>query len=221
MRFFHFFFPFVCALSGYGVAAWYWYVPPVRVPNVRGMSLTDGLRTLSTAGFSAEYCELSYEGDPVIADQFPSAGVLSKRRRSVRVMVPAGRTKHLMPDCSGMQIDAVPLGGVVTRVIHVPSDLPVGTVIGQYPAPDQPLESPLLIVAAHRSSRVIVPSLVGQSYADVRAFLDCSGVSLDCGGLPVCDECVVVGQWPKAGSLVDRAALTHLFCSFSCVQRHR
>jgi len=221
MRFFSLLFPFMCAGAGYGIAAWYWYVPPVRVPDVRGMALADGLRTLSAAGFSAEYCELSYEGALIIADQFPSGGVLSKRRRSVRVMVPAARMKHRMPDCAGMQIGAVQLGGASFRLIYLPSDLPVGTVIGQYPAPHQPIESPRLIVAAPRSASVVVPSLVGQAYLDVRSFLDSSAISLDCGGLSVCDECVVVAQWPKAGSRVDRTALTHLFCSFSCVHRHR
>ena len=221
MRFCQFIFPFLCALVGYGCAAWYWYTPPVRVPDVRGMSLTDGLRTLSRAGFSAEYSELSYEGDPIIADQLPSAGVLSKRRRPVRVMVPSSRKKNLMPDCLGMQSSAVSLAGALPRIIMVPSDLPAGTVIGHYPASGQPIESPLLIVATNRSSRVIVPSCIGQSYGDVQSFLNCSAISLDCGGVSVCDECVVVDQWPKAGSRVERSALTHLFCSFSCVHRHR
>jgi beta-lactam-binding protein with PASTA domain len=221
MHFFSILFPFFSAILGYSIAAWYWYTPPVRIPDVRGMVLRDGLCLLSRAGFSADYCELSYEGESVIVDQSPSGGVLSKQHRSVRVMVPAARKKEVMPDCLGMRLDAPALCQFSHHTITLPSDLPAGTVIGQYPAADEAIKSPILIVAAPKSSRVIVPSWIGEHATVVRDSLELSGISLDSGGLSFCDECVVVNQWPLPGSSIDRATLTHLFCSFSCTRRHR
>lgn len=225
MRFYHSLFPFLCLILGYAAAAWWWHIPPVRVPELRGLSLRAALCVAHEAGFAVDCQELSYAGEQLVMQQSPSAGTLVKRRRAITISIPLQQAVARIPACAGLRrVDAEKLlaDAHVTHVewLVVPSDLPEGLVLMHDPAVGVASEHILCVVAGTRDTRWCMPRFVGMKHADVQHCVERYGISLDCGGVISCDECTIEKQWPEPGAVIDRRRLTHVFCTLRCRQRH-
>ncbi len=144
----------------------------VPVPNVAGLTLKEAETTLADAGLTArvEPIRRIDPGIPAgrIAEQDPSAGLETRRRRSVKLWLSSGTTSGSVPTLIGesetaarrrLEENAFQLEGVS----EIRSGrYPTGAVVAQEPPPEGSSQTvSLLVNRGERGLTYVMPDLIG------------------------------------------------------------
>jgi beta-lactam-binding protein with PASTA domain len=110
----------------------------LAVPDVTGLPLTDAERKLKARGFKVEVKRVaSSRPKGVVVSQDPVAGVTAVSGTTVKLTVSSGvkgvAVPQLVGQTQGAAVDALTKLGLKPVLKNVPSDKPVGTVVGQNP----------------------------------------------------------------------------------------
>jgi serine/threonine-protein kinase len=185
----------------------------VRVPELRGRTLTVATTALAEAGLALRVDD-SRRMDPKvpagqISAQEPRPGVTARRGRGVRVWLSAGPRVSQIPQLTGetertaelrLQQDGLELAGVAEIRSH---DYPDETVVGQEPPPTTAGEKvSLLVNRGERGASYLMPDVIGINGDRAADFLRARGFRVAVvarqpyPGLP---PGVVLRQSPQAG----------------------
>ncbi|HKO14991.1 MAG TPA: PASTA domain-containing protein [Gemmatimonadaceae bacterium] len=188
----------------------------VKVPNVIGLDFETAQQRLRQAGFKAEQGESRFHAAApkgTVLDQTPPAGSRDAVGAVVTLALSAGQKMGTVPNIVGLsRADAEhaleQAGFDVGDVTEQPGDQPRGTVVGSRPAPSSLAPSPgsVALVVSSGPNVVLVPDVVGRSFAQARQLLqqiglDVGDVAADGGGNPS-GSALVLSQSPAAGSQV-------------------
>jgi len=191
----------------------------VQVPSLAGQTVDQAKKNLGSLALVLEVNGERYDpavGAGKIVSQLPPAGGRMKANRDVQVIVSLGARRNPIPDLLGSSMRSAQLmvmqsgyelGNVST--INLDNAGQDG-VIRQYPTPQslEVLSQKIdLLVNAPRSTRFVMPDLMGQNIAVVTAFLESNNLKMR---PPVyreyqnADKGLVVKQYPEPGYMVTR-----------------
>lgn len=189
---------------------------PVSVPDVVGMTQSEGEDTLAAAGLqTGQITEIHAEITPgEIMEQAPVAGTKVPPGTAIDLVVSIGPRTVTVPKVVGLsRADAILAllvaelrQGVVTEEYN--DTVPTGQVIRQAPAPDVIVApgSPVDFVVSRGPEVVTVPGVIGLLQSAAESALASAGLSLGTASI-VYDEKLpfgtVVGQQPAANSIVQ------------------
>jgi eukaryotic-like serine/threonine-protein kinase len=110
----------------------------LAIPDVAGLTLTDAERELTAKGFKVTVKRVaSSRPKGIVISQEPVAGVTAVSGTSVTLNVSSGVKPVVVPrvvgQTQGAAVDALTKLGLKPVLENVPSDRPVGTVVGQNP----------------------------------------------------------------------------------------
>jgi beta-lactam-binding protein with PASTA domain len=144
----------------------------VTVPPLTGKTVNEATAVLTEAGLNLKV-EEGRRLDPKvpagqIVAQEPVAGIPTRRERSIKVWVSAGPRSMSAPALPGesertarLRLQQEGLGIAMVAEIRS-ADYPVGTVVGQYPAPKSAAaQVSLLVNHGERGARFVMPDLIG------------------------------------------------------------
>jgi beta-lactam-binding protein with PASTA domain len=186
-----------------------------QVPDLKGLSLTDGVAALEGAGLKLGRVAYIFElpagiEEGQIVSQKPVAGGETAKGSPVDVVV-AVKTAVTVPDVRGMAVDeaAAALGAVGLEVnsTEVANDAAPGTVVDQSPAPGTSAAPGSLVTVTVSAGAAVslVPNVVGMTQDDASAALVAAGYQVESN--TAYDEQVakgmVLSQSPEAGTAAD------------------
>lgn len=186
----------------------------VTVPSLTGLTVDDATRRLSKLGLRiAQGGSRPSAGAPAgsIIEQSPIGGTISHAGETVTVTTSAGQRAQPVPDTKGMNRrdaeQALEDGGFsVGTVTQQPSDSPRGTVLSSNPAGGSSAPAgPVALVISSGPATVVLPNVVGRSYADARSALEQLGLVVSGSGLDSASTApagTVVSMNPSAGRSV-------------------
>jgi beta-lactam-binding protein with PASTA domain len=129
----------------------------LAIPDVAGLTLTDAERELMAKGFKVTVKRVaSSRPKGIVISQEPVAGVTAVSGTSVTLNVSSGVTPVVVPrvvgQTQGAAVDALTKLGLKPVLENVPSDRPVGTVVGQNPPAGKEVD---------KSSKVVLNVSIG------------------------------------------------------------
>lgn len=218
--------PYLIAIAGgfllaYLIAAFVFFpsgaiARDLKVPNVIGLDFETAQQRLRQSGFKAEQGESRFHAAApkgTVLDQTPPPGSRNPEGSVVTLALSAGQKMSTVPNIVGLtRADAEhaldQAGFDVGDVSEQPSDQPRGTVIDSRPRPSSVAPSPgaVALVVSSGPNVVLVPDVVGRSFAQARQLLQQIGlqvgdVAAEGGGNPS-GNALVLSQTPAAGSQV-------------------
>jgi serine/threonine-protein kinase len=188
----------------------------VKVPNVVGLDFETAEKRLAQSGFKAERGESRFHAsapEGTVLEQVPPAESRDLVGGTVKLAVSGGQRTAVVPNVVGLaRPDAERLieqaGFDVGDVTEQPSDQPRGAILDTRPAPGANAVAPsaIALVLSAGPNVVLVPDVVGRSFAQARQLLEQIGlrvgdVSTEPGGGND-GAAMVVSQSPAAGSQV-------------------
>jgi serine/threonine-protein kinase len=188
----------------------------VKVPNVVGLDFETAEKRLAQSGFKAERGESRFHAsapEGTVLEQVPPAESRDLVGASVKLAVSGGQRTAVVPNVVGLaRPDAERLieqaGFDVGDVTEQPSDQPRGAILDTRPAAGASAVAPsaIALVLSAGPNVVLVPDVVGRSFAQARQLLEQIGlrvgdVSTEPGGGND-GAAMVVSQSPAAGSQV-------------------
>jgi beta-lactam-binding protein with PASTA domain len=185
----------------------------VKVPDVRGRSVTEASAALTNAGLSLRIDPMRRVDPKVPADhvlaQDPEPGTVVRRPRAVRIHVSEGARAPIVPALVGLseraaQIAATQEGLTIAAVAEVrTTDYPPGVVIAQDPpAKGRGSTLTLLVNRSQEGVRYVMPDLIGTPGRRVADVLRRDGFLVAITGetpYPGLPPDVVIRQTPQAG----------------------
>lgn len=212
--------PFVGFLGGYIIAYLILHKTDFPTPNIMGKSVSDAVDILSSNRLglrllSKEVNSTLKEG--TIVKQIPSPSQKIRPNQHVFAVVTTKQQQVLVPDFFGKKnkevVGKINQLGLEAKIVYVHSPYTNDVCIAQHPAAGQPLPKKKFLVyfSAGKPTEVVVPSLQGQAFKDIEKGLGSSNVRVEIihtksvGPDHRCDECIVVDQYPKAGTFIDSA----------------
>jgi serine/threonine-protein kinase len=185
----------------------------VKVPDVRGKSITDTTAIIADAGLSLRIDPAKRVDPKVAADhviqQDPEPGTVVRKPRAVRVNLSLGPHAPLIPQLTGLsersaQIATSQQGLKVTSTAEIrTTDYPPGVVVAQDPPPKSRAgEVTLLVNRAQGGVRYVMPDLIGTPGRRVADILRRDGFLVAIVGdapYPGLPPDVVIRQTPQAG----------------------
>jgi len=190
------------------------------VPNVRGRSLREAVRTLATVGLQVarvDSVSVSPDGDlapGTVARQYPGAGSSVDPTVTAALWIARAaqddREELATPSLVGRTLDEARTLLEVARlalgpVAQVEASGPAGTVVEQKPAAGEFVDPGTPVaVAVSRGLRLVVPDVVGFTLSEAEAALAAVGLrAASLAATPSSQpEGTVLGQSPAAGSQV-------------------
>ncbi len=191
----------------------------VQVPSLVGQTVDQAKKSLANLELVLEVNGERYDasvGAGKVVSQLPPAGGRIKANRAVQVVVSLGVRRNPIPDLIGSSMRSAQLmvlqsGYELGNVSTISLDnAGQDGVVRQYPTPQsrEVLSQKIdVLVNAPRSTRFIMPDLMGQNIAVVMAFLEANNLKVR---PPVyreyqnADKGVVVKQYPEPGYMVTR-----------------
>lgn len=188
----------------------------LKVPNVIGLDYQTAQQRIAQAGFQAEQGETRFHATApkgTVLDQNPPANTREMGGSTVTLAVSGGQRMGTVPNLIGLsRPDAERMleqvGFDVGEVTEQPSAQPRGEVVDARPRPgtQTAIPGPIALVLSGGPNVVLVPDVVGKSFADSRQLLQQIGlalgeVSAENGGAPD-GAALVLSQSPAAGSSV-------------------
>ena len=185
----------------------------VKVPDVRGKSVTEAGRAIATAGLALRIdptrrLDPNVPADHVLA-QDPEPGTIVRRPRAVRVHVSEGQRAPVMPLFTGLseraaQIAATQDGIRIASTAEIrTTDYPPGVVVAQDPpAKSRSAATTLLINRSQGAVRYVMPDLIGTPGRRVADILRRDGFLIAITGetpYPGLPADIVIRQTPQAG----------------------
>jgi serine/threonine-protein kinase len=219
--------PYLIAIVGgflvaYLVAAFLFFPSGVisqdlKVPNVIGLDFETARRRLAQSGFQGEQGEARFHATApkgTVLEQNPAPGVRDVAGSTVMLAVSSGQRMGVVPNVIGMSrpdaeraLDAA--GFDVGDITEEPSQSARGEVVDTRPRPgtETPSPGPVALVLSAGPTVVLVPDVVGRSFAQARQLLQQLGlvvgdVSSEDGRTPGANA-IVMSQTPAAGSQVS------------------
>jgi len=185
----------------------------VKVPDVRGKSVTEASAAISNAGLSLRIDPMRGVDPAVPADhvlaQDPDPGTVVRRPRAVRIHVSEGPRAPLVPALTGLseraaQIAATQEGIQIASIAEVrTTDYPPGVVVAQDPpAKARGSTLTLLVNRAQGGVRYVMPDLIGTPAHRVADILRTDGFLVAITGetpYPGLPADIVIRQVPQAG----------------------
>jgi eukaryotic-like serine/threonine-protein kinase len=185
----------------------------VKVPDVRGKSVTEASAAISNAGLSLRIDPMRRVDPAVPADhvlaQDPDPGTVVRRPRAVRIHVSEGPRAPLVPALTGLseraaQIAATQEGIQIASIAEVrTTDYPPGVVVAQDPpAKARGSTLTLLVNRAQGGVRYVMPDLIGTPAHRVADILRTDGFLVAIIGetpYPGLPADIVIRQVPQAG----------------------
>jgi len=170
------------------------------VPDVTGLPLADAQQKLTAKGFKAEVKRVaSSRPEGIVIGQEPVAGVTAASGTTVTLNVSSGIKPVLVPrvvgQTQGAAVDALTKLGLKPVLKNVPSDKPVGTVVGQNPPTGKEVETGAKVV-------VNVSTGAGPSTATVATTTTTTGATTTTASGPV--------RVPRVVALAQTPALRRL-----------
>lgn len=212
--------PFFSFILGYLAAQLLFPIRTVITPCLIGKSVHDALILAHIGNLSIElYAQKEDMNMPpgTILSQDPAPGKKVRSHHSIRIVVSQQSACTHCPALVGMtrlQADALLADTSITpRYYEMPSIVPAGTIIGQFPAPHEPLKKPYitLYVAQKITQPIIWPNFCTKSCAWTCDVLEELGITPKIYGEADSKACIKK-QHPLAGSLIvlDNAHLPHV-----------
>lgn len=191
----------------------------VKAPSLVGLNLAEAsAKALETGVYLKKIqgnYDKSYKPDTVI-DQFPSPGLIVKRKSFVKVFVTSLLDEVTVPDLSGNSLkDCEDILREHNLKKHYVSyidaqDVPVDYVIAQsVPAGSRVAERSdidLLISKGRKSSSFIMPDLIGKSAEKVLFFFESRGLKISKitpVSYPGLQQGIVIKQYPSSGFRIN------------------
>ena len=186
----------------------------VTVPSLTGMTVDDATRRLAKLGLRlTQGGARPSAGAPAgsIIEQSPLGGTISHAGETVTITTSSGQREQAVPDTKGMsRRDAEQAledaGFSVGTVTQQPSDSPRGTVLSSNPAGGGKAPAgPVALVLSGGPASVVLPNVVGRSFADARSALEQLGLVVSGSGLDSASTApagTVVSMNPSAGRTV-------------------
>jgi beta-lactam-binding protein with PASTA domain len=198
--------------------------PEVTVPRVTDKELIDGLLILQKKRLNILVDPRYFSDYPknVIVEQDPGPGSVVREGKDVKLIVSKGPIISIVEDYSGktlafvknrlqeifsFQGKSIRLG----NVSYVISDLPRGTIIGQFPPPNTPItnvESVDLIISKGKEIQAFrLDDYTGQNINEAMQILALRGVLVQVITEEVIDPTrngLIISQDPMPGTLVNR-----------------
>ena len=198
--------------------------PEVTVPKVTDIELIDGLLILQKKGLNVLVDPRYFSEYPknVIVEQDPGPGSVVREGKDVKLIVSKGPIISIVEDYTGktlayvnnrlqeifsFQGKSIKLG----NISYVISELPRGTIIGQFPPPNTPItnvESVDLIISKGKEIQAFrLDDYVGQSVNEVMQILALRGVVVQIVTEEVIDPSkngLIISQDPLPDTLVNR-----------------
>jgi serine/threonine-protein kinase len=185
----------------------------VQVPALTGKTVNEATALLVEAGLHLKV-EEGRRLDPKvpagqIVTQDPSAGVSTRRERSVKVWVSGGPRATSIPELSGESERTAQLrlqqdGLGLASIAEIRSaDYPAGTIVAQFPAPrTNAAQVALLVNRGERGARYVMPDLIGVDGSRAAEVLRARGFRATVVGdhpYPGVAPGIVLRQNPQAG----------------------
>jgi beta-lactam-binding protein with PASTA domain len=185
----------------------------VKVPDVRGKSVTDASAAIANAGLALRIDPTRRVDPTVAADhvlaQDPEPGTVVRRPRAVRIHVSEGQRAPLMPQLTGLSERAAQMTASENGIQIVSSaevrttDYPPGVVVAQDPPPkSHGATTTLLVNRAQGGVRYVMPDLIGTPGRRVADILRRDGFLVAIIGetpYPGLPADIVIRQTPQAG----------------------
>lgn len=227
------FLPYVIAIAGgfllaYLIVAFVVFPAGViptdlKIPNVIGLTYDDAAMRLERVGFVAQRGEVRYDATApkeTVLEQSPPAGSKDVSGATVTLAVSNGQQLVAVPNVIGMTREqaenAIESAGFnVGEVTEQPSDEPRGQVLETRPKPGEqtPMPSHIALVLSAGPAVVLVPDVVGRSFAEAQQLLDQVGLVVDAAtdnGTAPGGDAIVLSMSPAAGAQVARGSRVSL-----------
>lgn len=214
--------PFICFLGGYYTLDRIMRVGETTTPAIIGLSLQQGLATLSAeqlCGHILHEVETADVTAGTIIEQMPSAEQLIKRNQSVGLVI--ARQPDIIPaphlyGLSRIEASEKALAlGLKLKEHFLEHTAPRDSCVSHNPGPGEPVENKTLhaYFSTGRTPFRIMPDLVGKSYHQVAEAL--KGVALltvlnhDTSDLA--HDTIITKQKPLAGTIIDLTKPLHVY----------
>lgn len=197
------------------------------VPDVTGLTQTEAVSVLQSAGFrmgSVEASESAEVAEGTVVGQDPAAGAEAAEGTAVDLVVSGGPQQVQLPDVTGMtegealsELQAQGMSVTVTRSNSVSVER--GVVMSQSPRVGSrvPVGSEVAIVVSEGAPNQTanVPDVVGMSEADARAALTAAGFEVFRAENPSDDVAAgqVIAQAPAAGEAISQGGTVAIVVS--------
>ncbi len=195
----------------------------LKVPNVIGLSYDDAALRLQQVGFIAQRGESRFHATApknTVLDQSPPAGTKDASGSAVTLAVSNGQQLVGVPNVIGMTRDQAEnliesAGFSIGEVSERPNEAPRGQVVETRPRAGEtaPMPSPIALVVSSGPSVVLLPDVVGRTFAEARLLLEQLGLAVDgttdSGAVPA-DGATVLSMTPAAGAQVARGSRVSL-----------
>lgn len=209
--------PFIFFLAGYYALSRLVVLDEVPVPALVGLSLSDGLKSLSAVGLQgsiiAEHDDADLPAGTVI-EQRPRAGTVARRARPIYLTITRLPEPLRAPSCVGKTKEVIE--GLIEKPVRVKyheleAITPRGICLAQCPAAGEPLDERVVHVylSAGLTSIRMFPDVRGLAVADVVPFLKSHGMTVQLYHKEIiadgheCTACTIHEQKPLAGTIVD------------------
>lgn len=162
--------------------------PPVAVPPIQGLTLSQATAELQKVGLTLEIIEQRIDptlGAGQIISQDPAGTTQVPAGSAVRVVVSAGAGQVIVPNVTGQEeaaatqlLKGAPFNFTVTRTEEASPTVPKGRVVRTDPAVDLPVDSgsSISIVISSGPVPVDMPNVKGLTEADAKKALDALGL---------------------------------------------
>lgn len=196
----------------------------VKVPDIRGKSLTDARTALTNAGLVLKVDPVRRPDPKVAADhvisQEPEAGTVLRRQRAVRVRASEGQSEPVVSAVVGRAERTAELTladervTITSRAEIKSADYPAGTVVSQDPLPkSRATNVTLLVNRGEADLSYVMPDVIGTlglRSADVLRTLDFRVTISGEAAYPGLPPGIVIRQTPAPGFQVARNAVIAL-----------
>lgn len=207
--------PFIFFATGYVVSSLLVQQSAIVAPSLVGLSIAQACALTSRHDLTIKLLGDKEDTDVpagTVLRQIPQAGNLIKPYQSMHVLISKQPALPCAPRLIGMHKSALASTTATAqiKIYEVAGMHQTGICFAQTPLPDEPITNNTLIayVSAGNVKPIIWPCLTGQLVQDVLALLEMHAVTVDLihthpqPHYHRCQDCRVVHQNPRAGSLV-------------------
>jgi beta-lactam-binding protein with PASTA domain len=218
-------FPFTAFLGGYFLADYFLPTKKVATPALIGLPIQKALELLADKQLYPHLVEEVLDPDlpaGTIISQKPTAHTPVRPGQSILIAVSKQPAKPHAPQCNGQTLASLEKKastlGIKLRIYHLESHYPIGTCIGQWPAPDTELVEPkmLIYISAGNNKPVMIPDFRGRSLAEATDFCQQHDIPMapprTTSAETLSSEAdIIIDQRPLPGSLLQKESITLQF----------
>lgn len=224
--------PFGCFLTGYLVVSMCYHTDNVPAPHLIGKTTQEALRTCASENATMRLLEEKIDDslpEGIVVEQDPAPATPIKKDGAVWCIVSKKPTRTI-PELRGLTVERIAhvaaAAGMNCTHAYLPSNAPCDTCFAQYPHANTPITDAQAVayIAQEAVTHVIMPNCVGHFLTDVIQFLHEHGCTPELfyqtpqASNHQCRACTVVGQYPKAGTLIktDQIKKLHVQLHVHC-----